>query len=181
MATDVLASPEAAVHAGGCQCGAVRFRVTGVLGDASICHCRMCQKAFGAYYAPLVSTRGALLEWTRGGPRHYQSSNLVRRGFCGACGTPLTYEAPDGVALAAGAFDDPAGLPPWIQYGIEGRLPFVDGLAELPARRTDEDEASAAFLSRIVPCQHPDHDTVAWPPADADGLPDSPRSPGAPG
>ncbi len=148
------------VHTGGCQCGAVRFRVTGTLDDASICHCRMCQKAFGAYYAPLVSTRGAVLEWTRGAPRHFQSSNLVRRGFCADCGTPLTYEAPDGVALAAGAFDDPGALPPRIQYGIEGRLPFVDGLAGLPARRTDQDEASAAFLARIVSFQHPDHDTA---------------------
>lgn len=152
------------VHAGGCQCGAVRFRVTGMLEDASICHCRMCQKAFGGYYAPLVGTRGAVLEWTRGAPAHYQSSNLVRRGFCAACGTPLTYEAPDGVALAAGAFDDPAALPPRIQYGIEGRLPFVDALTTLPARRTEEDEAAAEFLSRIVSFQHPDHDTADWPP-----------------
>mgnify|MGYP006200096753 CR=1 FL=1 len=88
---------------GGCQCGAVRFLVTGDLKDASICHCRMCQKAFGAYYAPLVSTRGAVLEWTRGEPKRFQSSNVVRRGFCADCGTPLTYEAPDGVAVAAGA------------------------------------------------------------------------------
>ena len=33
------------VHTGGCQCGAVRFRIEGALGRASICHCRMCQKA----------------------------------------------------------------------------------------------------------------------------------------
>jgi hypothetical protein len=36
-------------RSGGCQCGAVRFRVDGELGRASICHCRMCQKAFGAF------------------------------------------------------------------------------------------------------------------------------------
>ena len=41
-------------YSGGCQCGAVRFRIRGVLKDASICHCRMCQKAFGHFYAPLV-------------------------------------------------------------------------------------------------------------------------------
>ena len=152
------------VHAGGCQCGAVRFRVTGTLDDASICHCRMCQKAFGAYYAPLVSTRDAVLEWTRGEPKRFRSSNLVSRGFCADCGTPLTYEAPDGVALAAGAFDDPASLVPRIQYGIEGRLPFVDGLAALPARRTEEDEAAVEFLAQIVSFQHPDHDTPDGPP-----------------
>jgi len=152
------------VHTGGCQCGAVRFRVTGELKDASICHCRMCQKAFGAYYAPLVSTRRARLEWTRGAPKRFRSSNVVQRGFCGECGTPLTYEAPDGVAVAAGAFDDRTGLAPWVQYGIEGKLPYVDGLPALPQRRTEEDEAAAAFLADVVSFQHPDHDTPAWPP-----------------
>jgi len=62
------------IHTGGCQCGAVRFRVDGDLHDSSICHCRMCQKAFGAYYAPLVSTRGANLSWTRGRPKTFRSS-----------------------------------------------------------------------------------------------------------
>jgi hypothetical protein len=150
------------IHTGGCQCGAIRFRVTGVLEDSSICHCRMCQKAFGAYYAPLVNTRGAKLVWTRGALKHFQSSNHVRRGFCENCGTPLTYEAADGVAIAAGAFDDPALVPPRIQFGVEGRLPFVDRLHALPARDTMEDIAEAPFLADIVSYQHPDHDTDKW-------------------
>ncbi|QSQ43356.1 GFA family protein [Xanthomonas translucens pv. undulosa] len=150
-------------YSGGCQCGAVRFRVRCRLDDASICHCRMCQKAFGAYYAPLVSTRGAQLLWTRGALKYFQSSNLVQRGFCADCGTPLTYEAPDGVAVAAGAFDDPAALPPRIQYGLEARLPFVDGLHRLPAIRTESDLDAAPFLAQLVSHQHPDHDTERWP------------------
>ena len=68
---------------GGCQCGAVRYRCE-ALGRASICHCRMCQKAFGAFYGPLVTSIG--LQWTRGEPSHFKSSNKVRRGFCAACG-----------------------------------------------------------------------------------------------
>lgn len=78
-----------AVYTGGCQSGAVRFRASGAL-EASVCHCRMCQKAFGAYYAPLVSVDAGRIEWTRGAPRRFASSNLVRRGFCADCGTPLT-------------------------------------------------------------------------------------------
>jgi hypothetical protein len=152
------------VHTGGCQCGAVRFRVTGVVADASICHCRMCQKAFGAYYAPLVSVRGALLEWTRGQPQHFQSSNVVRRGFCARCGTPLSYEAPDGVAIPAGAFDTPERFPPRLQFSVDTRLPFVDGLAGLGARTTADDVVDAPFLAGLVSYQHPDHDTADWPP-----------------
>ena len=152
------------VYTGGCQCGAVRFRIEGALGDASICHCRMCQKAFGNFYAPLVSVREAKLEWTRGEPKRFQSSNHVKRGFCSECGTPLTYEAPDGVALAIGPFDHPEELGPRVQWGIENKLPYVDTLHTLPGKETTEDAASADFLADLVSYQHPDHDTDQWPP-----------------
>jgi hypothetical protein len=151
------------IHTGGCQCGAIRFCLKGEPSQSSICHCRMCQKAFGAYYAPLVSARGAAFAWTRGTPKYFQSSNHVRRGFCGMCGTPLTYEAADGIALAAGSFDDPSRLPPVIQYGVEAKLGFVDRLHDLPARHTMDDVAEAPFLADLVSYQHPDHDTEQWP------------------
>lgn len=151
------------IYTGGCQCGAVRFRVEGALKDSSICHCRMCQKAFGAYYAPLVSVRGQEFEWTRGEPKRFQSSNHVKRGFCAECGTPLTYEAPDGMAVAAGAFDDPSAIPPVIQWGIENRIGFVDALHRLPAEETEADLTSASFIADLVSHQHPDHDTAEWP------------------
>lgn len=151
------------VYSGGCQCGAVRFRVEGAIGDASVCHCRMCQKAFGSFYAPLASVRGLKFEWTRGEPNWFRSSNFARRGFCAACGTPLAYEAPDGLALAIGAFDDPAGIVPTIQWGVEARLPYVDAIARLPAEETMADQEAASFLSDLVSYQHPDHDTDRWP------------------
>lgn len=132
-------------YSGGCQCGAVRFHVRGALVDASICHCRMCQKAFGAYYAPLVSVRGTEFRWTRGEPKRFASSTVVQRGFCADCGTPLTYEAPDGISVAAGAFDTPERLPPHIQYGLDRKLPFVDSLAQLPTRPPEDDAAAEAF------------------------------------
>ncbi|KAB7771248.1 GFA family protein [Xanthomonas maliensis] len=151
-------------HSGGCQCGAVRFHVDGAL-EASICHCRMCQKAFGNYFAPLVSVRAARFAWTRGAPAHFASSNLVRRGFCAACGTPLTYEAPDGMAVAHGAFDTPAAIVPVQQYGLEGHLPFVSALETLPGTQTEQDASMAPYLADLRSAQHPDHDTAHWPPA----------------
>jgi hypothetical protein len=151
-------------HTGGCQCGAVRFRVDGALGDASVCHCRMCQKAFGGLYAPLVSVGKATLTWTRGAPNHFKSSSVVARGFCENCGTPLTYEAPDGIALAIGAFDAPQTILPKVQWGVEAKLAYVDRIADLPNRDTLADTDAAPFLVDVVSFQHPDHDTDVWPP-----------------
>ena len=147
---------------GGCQCGSVRFAVDGKLGRASLCHCRMCQKAFGSFYGPLVSAPG--LRWTRGGPKYFRSSNLVQRGFCEHCGTPLTFEPDAGIAnVAIGALDDPNTAVPVIQLALSERLPWVEDLASLPGEAAQEREETEAYYARIVSFQHPDHDTARWP------------------
>ncbi|MBA4011418.1 MAG: aldehyde-activating protein [Phenylobacterium sp.] len=149
---------------GGCQCGAVRFRVEGELGEASICHCRMCQKATGGFFGPYVGTSAGTLVWTRGAPRRFQSSNKVVRGFCGDCGTPLTYEYGDKeIGLAIGALDAPAAAAPSVQLESRAELPYFAQLADLPVHAMDEPRA-AAHLAGIVSFQHPDHDTTEWPP-----------------
>ena len=152
------------VYTGGCQCGAIRFRIEGALVNASICHCRMCQKAFGSFYAPLATVPVDGLAWTRGEPKRFRSSNHVQRGFCADCGTPLTYEAAGEIALAIGAFDHPDEVAPTIQFGVEARLPFVDGIPDLPVRETLDDTEAAPFLQDIASYQHPYHDTETWPP-----------------
>ncbi|MDO8359630.1 MAG: GFA family protein [Devosia sp.] len=147
---------------GGCQCGAVRFRVKR-LGRASICHCRMCQKAFGGFFGPLVTGFG--VTWTRGEPSWFQSSNKVRRSFCGNCGTPLAYDfGASAIELAIGAFDDPEAAAPTVQVNPHDRLSFFDGLMSLPVRQPGEVPKADAFLVDIVSHQHPDHDTEIWPP-----------------
>jgi hypothetical protein len=150
-------------YTGGCQCGAVRFRVEGALTNVSVCHCRMCQKAFGNFYAPLATAPAGGLRWTRGEPKRFQSSSHVKRGFCAECGTPLTFEAPDGIALAIGAFDDPEEVAPTIQWGVEAKLPYVDAIPSLPGEQTEADTGSAPYLVDMVSFQHPDYDTDQWP------------------
>jgi hypothetical protein len=144
---------------GGCQCGAIRFSVEeDGLGRASICHCRMCQKAFGSFFGPLVSALG--LHWTRGAPKYFRSSNHARRGFCPDCGTPLTFE-PDGdvVEVAIGAFDAPSAIRPVIQHDVAARLPWFSELAGLPVRDAAEAALAEGHYASIVSLQHPDHET----------------------
>ncbi|MCS6759659.1 MAG: GFA family protein [Candidatus Devosia euplotis] len=130
---------------GGCQCGAVRFRVTR-LGRPSIRHCRMCQKSFGGFFGPLATAHNAA--WTRGEPKWFQSSNAARRAFCGDCGTPLVHETRFSLELAISAFDDPSAAAPQIQVNLADRLPFFDGLTSLPVRAEANDDWSE-FLAGI--------------------------------
>ncbi len=145
---------------GGCQCGAVRYRAES-LGRASICHCRMCQKAFGSFFGPLVTA--VALEWTRGAPKIFASSNVVKRGFCADCGTPLTYDygATD-IEIAIGTLDNPELASPVIQVNPADRLSFFEALHALPWR--EPNAAVDAFMASVKGHQHPDHDTETWPP-----------------
>jgi hypothetical protein len=145
---------DASVLTGGCQCGAVRFRVEGEVGRASICHCRMCQKAFAGPFGALVTVKVADLTWTRAAPSRFQSSDAVQRGFCAACGTPLTFEwSADKIDLAVFAFDDPSRVEPNVQLAVEGRPAWMDHLADMPVRPPMG--PSGAVVSR----QHPDHES----------------------
>ena len=118
---------------GGCQCGAVRYAVSR-LGRASMCYCRMCQKAFGNIGAPLVTARD--LVWTRGAPKYFQSSNKVRRGFCGDCGTPLYVQVstrPDIVGLRVCTFDDASWFRPEANIFVKSAQPWDRLDPDIPA------------------------------------------------
>lgn len=123
------------VRTGGCQCGAVRFRIKGGLGRPSICHCRMCQKQFGGFFGPLVTAKGET-EWTRDEPTYFQSSINIARGFCKQCGTPLAYKHPGGLEIAIGAFDDRSDLAPQSQVNYDARLPWVETIFAAPSMTT---------------------------------------------
>lgn len=140
-------------HSGGCQCGAVRYRIA-ELGRATICHCRMCQKAFGGFFGPLVTARG--LEWTRGTLSTFASSNKVTRGFCSACGTPLTYDWGGDLEVSIGSLDDPEAAAPVLQVNPNERLSYFATLHALPVRENGPE--AAAFMAEIVSHQHPDRD-----------------------
>ena len=152
---------------GGCQCGAVRYASSQLMDNSHICHCRMCQKAVGNFFAALVGAPNDKLVWTRGEPAIFASSDLADRGFCARCGTPLFYRGKDSprTGLTIGSLDDPSLAPPHVQVGMEGRYAFMDGLLHLRDEGTTEtDMADEAPLIAASNHQHPDHDTEQWPP-----------------
>jgi len=112
----------------------------------------MCQKAVGSPFAALAAVPVADLEWVRGSPKLFQSSSIATRGFCGACGTPLTYQGldRDEMDVTICSLDDPNAAPPVKQHGMEGCLSWVEGVARLPGSRTETD------YDGLVSHQHPD-------------------------
>jgi len=153
---------------GGCQCGAVRYRLQGKPLSPHLCFCRMCQKAAGNYFAALGGAALADFELTRGEPGWFASSDLVERGFCRECGTPLFYREKDGshIAIMLGALDEPEAVAPEWQSDIYGKTSWFGHLDALPTSIGDEtpDEQYVRYAAiRITNHQHPDHDTENWP------------------
>jgi len=144
---------------GGCQCGAVRFAVS-EFARPSICHCRMCQKAYGSFFGALVEVKDGC--FTRGEPKWFASSNVARRGFCEKCGTPLAYETEFGLEFSIGAFDDPTKIAPVIQVNLSDKLEFYDNLSSLPIKHEVSEEWQN-FLTSVYSNQHPDYEIKIWP------------------
>jgi hypothetical protein len=99
------------------------------------------------------------LIFTRGAPAAYRSSEIAERGFCAVCGTPLTYRliGRDHISVTIGSLDSPADVAPAEQIGVESALPWLAGLAALPASRTEK-WLKVINVAEASSRQHPDHD-----------------------
>lgn len=97
------------MHKGSCLCGAVRFEVGCELEGPDACHCTQCRKSSGHYFASVNVPRSALKVEGAEHVNWFQSSEKVRRGFCGTCGSPLFWDPifKDWTSLAMGALEAP--------------------------------------------------------------------------
>lgn len=135
------------IMTGGCQCGAVRYAADVPDDAAYLCHCGMCQRATGGVAAAFRALPLAAVTWTTREPDRYRSSPFARRGFCAACGTPLTYEADDGhgLDLTVGSFDEPHYFRPHSHAGAESWHAAWLDTTRLPAERTSDNARIAAL------------------------------------
>jgi len=125
---------------GGCLCGAVRYTARLDKPEGYYCHCRMCQLAFGNTRAAYVNVRKDQVAWTGAAPTRYASSKIALRGFCGQCGTPLSFEylSSERMDLAAGSLDEPGAVHPTSHFGVETRIASWHAPDGLPEQRLDE-------------------------------------------
>ena len=119
-------------YEGGCQCGAVRYRVTAEPTTLYLCHCTECRKqsssAFGmSLWVPsnaLEVTKGKVKTWTR----PTDSGGTMACDFCGDCGSRLFHHASDEsdtVSVKGGSLDDIDRFQPVGNIWTRSALPWA--------------------------------------------------------
>lgn len=123
-----------AVREGGCQCGAIRYRVSGDPLMVAVCHCSMCRRANAAPAVGWAMFREVDVLFTGAERTFHASSESATRGFCGRCGTQVSFTAdyiPGLIDLTVGSLDHPEHVQPQLHCWHSERLPwaeFADGL-----------------------------------------------------
>lgn len=102
------------IHEGGCACGAVRYRTSGMPQRVAACACTSCQRRTGSAFGISVFFKESDIQFLQGSLREYRlksdSGRWIDRGFCERCGTTVTWTAelrPGLRAIAGGTFDAP--------------------------------------------------------------------------
>ena len=127
------------VQEGGCQCGAIRYRVEGAPVGVGVCHCKECQRQSGSAFGMSFIVRkeafallsGELKTFTRTS----ESGRPVVCAFCPECGTRIHHEARwrEGVLnIKPGTLDDTSRLQPTAQVWASRKQPWL----ELPGIRS---------------------------------------------
>ncbi len=97
---------------GSCNCGLVRFTLFRWPTDAIACHCTLCRKQSGHFFAGANIAKADLevegaehLTW-------YHASDRARRAFCSRCGSWLFWEPveKDWTSVALGGLEGRTGL-----------------------------------------------------------------------
>jgi len=115
---------------GGCQCGAVRYRLEGEPIGLAVCHCTGCQRQSGSAFGMSLAVRSEAFRLLAGELRTFtvscDSGRTKRCAFCPACGTRIHHQVFDAaLSVKAGTLDDTSWLAPDSHYWTRSRQPWV--------------------------------------------------------
>ena len=119
-------------HAGGCACGAVRYRLASPPMFVHCCHCRDCQKQTGSAFVLNALIETDRIELLAGTPEPTPVPTDSGRPHdiyrCPACRTALWSDygcRPSLRFVRVGTLDDPAAVPPDVHIFTRSKLPWV--------------------------------------------------------
>lgn len=120
------------VGQGGCQCGAIRYRVLEKPVALAVCHCTECQRQSGSAFGMSLVVRKSSFELESGEPRTFTrtaaSGRLLACVFCPSCGTRIYHEPaymPGTLNIKPGTLDDTSWLVPDLHAWTKSKQPWV--------------------------------------------------------
>jgi hypothetical protein len=118
--------------AGGCQCGTVRYEITGEPVALYVCHCRECQRQSASAFGISVIVRRPDFRVIRGEVKNWSratdSGGTLACAFCPHCGSRLWHEsvpASETISVKGGCLDEPPDLRPAVHIWVSRKLPGV--------------------------------------------------------
>ena len=121
-----------APYEGGCQCGALRYRVEGKPLALAACHCTDCQRQSGSAFGMSLIVPKDSFRLLAGEPKIFArtaaSGRLVNCAFCPACGTRIYHEPAymeTTLNIKPGTLDDTSGLVPGIHVWTKSKQSWV--------------------------------------------------------
>lgn len=125
------------VEAGGCQCGAIRYEVSGSPQHVALCHCSDCRKSAGAPMVSWAAFAEDEFAVTKGEPKVFNSSGRAMRSFCADCGTGIAYRndafLPGIVDIQSATLDNPDAFPPGAHIQVAERIGWMANAHQLHA------------------------------------------------
>ncbi len=117
---------------GGCQCGAVRYRIRGAPLATYVCHCTECRRQSASAFGISVIVRGTDLVTLQGATRIWARPSALGGHldchFCPVCGTRLWHigsRDPERVSVKGGSLDAPPDISRVRHIWTESRAPGV--------------------------------------------------------
>ena len=133
--------PVEAGQQGGCQCGAIRYRLLRAPLALYTCHCRDCQKQSSSAFGMSMWVEEQGIEWFGAKPRIYRTHGDSGReklcAFCGECGTRLYHAGSEQIAagnrwlsMKAGTLDDTSTIEPTSHIWVKRAQPWVAAMLD---------------------------------------------------
>ena len=113
---------EPEVLTGRCECGNVRFEISGEIQELSHCHCSQCRRLHGAAFASFATVNRNAFRYLPGKDTitRYNSSTATTRVFCSQCGSAILADVEEDEAwlyIAMSTFlDDPVHPPAYHEF-----------------------------------------------------------------
>jgi hypothetical protein len=130
---------------GRCLCGAIAWRLDGVVDLINYCHCAMCRKIHGAPFGAFAQAHSRDFRWLSGESSisRYESSPGTFRCFCPICGSGVPVLEGDEAIIPAGGIDGDPGVRPSIHIFAGSKAPWYEISDALPRHEAFPPEWSA--------------------------------------